>query len=61
MSKQCTDSIIEQAALAWLESLDRNVNHGPDITVGITSAERTDYGQVVQEHHLHDALARRAA
>ena len=37
-----TESVIEQAALAWLESLGYAVLHGPDIAVGESGAERSD-------------------
>ena len=53
-----TESVIEQAALAWLESLDWRIVHGPEITPDTPRAERTDYGQVVLEQHLRDSLAR---
>ncbi len=52
-----TESVVEQAALAWLESLGWNVAHGPDIAPDTLAAERTDYGQVVLERRLRDALA----
>ncbi len=41
-----TESVIEQAALAWLESLGWNVMHGPNIAPDTPTAERSDYGQV---------------
>ena len=53
-----TESVIEQAALAWLESLDWRIVHGPEIAPDTPRAERTDYGQVVLEQHLRDSLAR---
>ena len=53
-----TESVIEQAALAWLESLGWRIVHGPDIAPDTLNAERTDYGQVVLEHRLRDSLAR---
>jgi type I restriction enzyme R subunit len=53
-----TESIIEQAALAWLERLGWTVIHGPEIAPGALAAERSDYGQVVLMQRLHDALAR---
>ncbi len=53
-----TESVIEQAALAWLESLDWRIVHGPEIAPDTPRAERTDYGQVVLEQRLRDSLAR---
>jgi type I restriction enzyme, R subunit len=52
-----TESVIEQAALAWLESLGWAVKHGPEIAPGELFAERSAYGQAVLEQRLHDALA----
>src|SRR5438067_12276802 len=52
-----TESIVEQAALAWLESVGWSVRHGPEIAPGELAAERSDYGQVVLEQRLRDALA----
>ena len=47
-----TEATVEDAALAYLESL------GWTIAPGAAAAERTDYGQVVLEQRLRDALAR---
>jgi len=52
-----TESVVEEAALAWFESLGWNVAHGPDIAPDMPGAERTDYEQVVLVERLHDALA----
>src|SRR4030067_2887678 len=54
------ESVTEQAALAWLESLGYTVLHGPDIAVGEPAAERSDpnYRDVVLEGRLRQALAR---
>lgn len=38
---------VEDAALAWLESLWYTVKHGPEIAAGELFAERADYGQVL--------------
>ncbi len=53
-----TEADVEAAALAWLSALGWQVAHGPDIGPGAPEAERTDYGQVVLERRLRDALAR---
>ena len=52
-----TEADVEAAALAWLENLGWGVAHGPDIAPGSADAERDDYGQVVLERRLRDALA----
>jgi hypothetical protein len=53
-----TESVVEDAALAWLESLGYVVKHGLEIAPGELLAERTDYCQVVLDRRLRDALAR---
>ena len=53
-----TESIVEEAALDWLDGLGWIIKHGPDIAPETPVAERTDYGQVVLEQRLRDALAR---
>src|SRR5262249_29650550 len=52
-----TESTVEQAALAWFESVSWSVRHGAEIAPGELAAERSDYGQVVLEQRLRDALA----
>ena len=53
-----TESVVEEAALAWLKSLGYSVLHGPDITAGEPDAERSDpnYRDVVLERRLRQAL-----
>jgi len=53
-----SESIVEEAALAWLESLGWQVRHGIEITPGEPAAERDDYGQVILAQRLRDALGR---
>jgi len=53
-----TESVVEDAALDWLKSLGYAIKHGPHIAPGELAAERQDYGQVVLEQRLRDALAR---
>ena len=55
-----TESIVEDAALAWLEALGYAVLHGPDIAAGEPGAERSDpnYRDVLLERRLRQALAR---
>ncbi|MEX0880944.1 MAG: hypothetical protein WEF99_15825 [Thermoanaerobaculia bacterium] len=40
MTSPFTESVVEQAALAWLESLGRSVKHGLEIAPGEPEAER---------------------
>ena len=49
---------VEQAALAWLKESEWDIAYGPDIAPDTDGAERTDYGQVVLERRLRDALER---
>ena len=53
-----TESVVEQAALAWLESMGYLVLSGPEIAPGEAIAERESYGQVVLERRLRQALQR---
>ena len=53
-----TESVVEQAALAWLESIGWQVVNGAEIAPGEPDAERENYGQVILERRLRDALAR---
>ncbi|MFN3392076.1 MAG: type I restriction endonuclease subunit R [Meiothermus ruber] len=53
-----TESVVEEAALAWLEATGWQVVHGPEIAPDQPQAERADYGQVVLEQRLRDALVR---
>jgi type I restriction enzyme R subunit len=55
-----SESVVEQAALAWLESLGYVVLYGPDIAAGMLGAERSDpnYRDVVLEVRLRQALVR---
>jgi type I restriction enzyme R subunit len=53
-----SESVVEDAALAWLESLGYTIKHGPEIGPGELFAERTDYGQVLLADRLRQALAR---
>ena len=53
-----TESTVEAAALEWLETVGWQVAHGPDIAPDTPGAERADYGQVMLEGRLRQALAR---
>ena len=52
-----TEADVEEVALDWLTGLGWQVAHGPDIAPDTPSAERDDYGHVVLERLLRDALA----
>jgi len=52
-----TESVVEEAALAWLESAGWQIRNGAEIAPGEPAAERDDYGQVVLVQRLRDALA----
>jgi type I restriction enzyme R subunit len=58
MSRSFTESVVEDAALAWLQSLGYAILHGPDIAPGQPFAERDDYGQGVLAGRLRQALQR---
>ena len=53
-----TESEVESAALAWLESLGWQIKHGPEIAPGEPFAERDDYRKPFLPQRLKDALAR---
>src|SRR5881296_242547 len=58
MSQSFTESVVEQATLAWLESVGWQVRNGAEIAPGERAAERDDYRQVVLSQRFRDALAR---
>ena len=51
-----TEAQVEQATLDWLKGLGWQVADGPDIATETRNAERDDYGQVLLERRLRDAL-----
>ena len=53
-----TESIVEEALLAWLEQLGFSLLHGPDISPGGVGQERESYEQVILSGRLEEALAR---
>ncbi|MFL5329888.1 MAG: type I restriction endonuclease subunit R [Gemmataceae bacterium] len=53
-----TESIVEEAALDWLEGLGYVVLSGPDIAPGEPAAERETYGEVLLEDRIREALQR---
>ena len=58
--RRFTESIVEDAALAWLKFLGYTVLHGPEIAAGMSGAERSDpnYRDVVLEGRTRQALVR---
>ena len=60
MNARFSESVVEDAAQAWLEALGYQVLHGPDIAAGEPGAERSDpnYRDVVLERRLRQALVR---
>jgi type I restriction enzyme R subunit len=58
MSQSFTESVVEEAALDWLEGLGYAVVHGREIAVGESSAERSDhnYRDVVLERRLRETV-----
>lgn len=53
-----TESLVEEAALGWLESMGWQLAHGPSIAPGTPDAERADYGEVLLAQRLRNALKR---
>jgi type I restriction enzyme R subunit len=53
-----TESVVEQAALAWFEALGYTITGGPSIAPGEPGQERRTYADVVLDGRLRDALAR---
>ena len=41
-----TESVVEEAALAWLEAGGWRIAHGPDIAPDMPAAARADSGEV---------------
>jgi type I restriction enzyme, R subunit len=59
-AQRFAESVVEDAALAWLEGLGYAVLHGPEIAAGMPAAERSDssYRDVVLQGRLRESLAR---
>src|SRR5262245_25708643 len=55
-----TESVVEEAALEWLQSLGYSILHGPEIAAGEPAAERADsnYRDVLLENRLRTTLRR---
>lgn len=57
-STSFTESLVEQAALTWVEGIGWSIRNGLEIAPGEPAAERLDFGQIVLAQRLRDALAR---
>jgi len=55
-NKRFSEFVVEEAALAWLESLRYKIIIGPDIAPGETRAERDDYHTCILPARFRDAL-----
>jgi type I restriction enzyme R subunit len=51
-----TESEVESAALVWLSKLGWQVKHGSEMAPDGLFANRQDYGQVVLDQRMRDAL-----
>ena len=58
MTTGFTESVVEQAALAWLEASGWQIAHGPEIAPDGSAPERTDYADPILAGRLREALAR---
>jgi type I restriction enzyme, R subunit len=58
VKKSFTESIVEEAALSWLEELGYQIKNGPGIAPGESEAERADFSKVILEGRLHESLSR---
>ena len=48
---------VELATLAWLEDVGWQIAHGPDVAPDAPSTERDNFGQVVLQRRLREALS----
>ena len=53
-----TESVVEDAALEWLEGMGYSIAHGPDIAHAGESPERASYDQGVLVERRRPARAR---
>ncbi len=56
MTNDSFESVVEEAALSWLEDLDYTVLYGPDITSEEAFAERVSNKEVILTQRLRDNL-----
>jgi len=53
-----TESVVEEAALEWLQSVGWQIAHGPDIAPDTPAAGRADFGEAILAARLRAALTR---
>jgi type I restriction enzyme R subunit len=58
MPSSFTESVVEDAALLWLEDLRYSGLHGPEIAPGEPAAERASLGEAILPERLRAALGR---
>lgn len=58
MSEAFTESVVEEAGLAWLAGLGYAVLFGPQIAPLEAAAERESFDEVILAGRLREALAR---
>ena len=58
MARPLTESVVEEATLAWLEGHGYTVAYGPDISPDGAVPERASYGDILLFDRLRAALAR---
>jgi type I restriction enzyme R subunit len=56
-TKLITESVLEEAVLAWFETLGYKALFGPDVAPGELHALRSDYPEVILRQKLFDAIA----
>lgn len=55
MTIRVCESVVEEAALSWLEELGYSILYGPEIAPGELYAERESYGEAILVRRLRDA------
>lgn len=58
VARKFTESVVEEAALDWLDDLGYSVVYGPEIAPGELLAERVGFDSVVLEKRLRSALTK---
>ena len=58
MKSELTESVVEEAALSWLESIGYSVQFGTVVAPDEPAAERGYYSEVLQRHRISTALVK---
>src|SRR5262245_42395275 len=58
MTQRFAESVVEEAALEWLEGLGYSILHGPEVAPDTAAAERGNFGEVVLAVRLRYSLKR---